>query len=550
MNLLSLLSFFTALISLLLGFYVFLVNKKSRINQSLLFLCLSLFIWSFSYTFVYPENDQTTVWFWYRLSSLGWCTLPFFSLLFLVHLSGFSIFDKNVWLTTILFLPAILFVYLCYFQPFLIADLVMGKYGVLEIPSPQFFWRIIFTIYYFIYISLGLFLVARWGINSKIASEKKQALIIGTSGLIVLVFGSLTNLILPLSQKGNVPALAPVLTLIWVLAAWYAVLRYKAMIVTSDIAADEVLQHIVDLVLIVDLDGIVVKTNHSIKNILGIEEKIIIGKNYHELITESDKIEQELKKIFKGSERKILWDLHCRSKNGLQIPFSFYLSSIRNKMGNIIGAILVGQDLRLIKRLEDEIIIREKMESALENANEDLEEKVSQRTKELELYATTDTMTGAYNRRVGLILLEKSIQTVKREKSALTICFIDINDLKKANDQYGHTVGDELIIKVAHILKETIRESDILCRMGGDEFLVILQRCNMEQSLQVWDNIQKKIKENNEKSSSRMPIQISRGFAEYDPQKPVSVDELIVKADEEMYRYKKRTKKIMAAKRS
>lgn len=206
-------------------------------------------------------------------------------------------------------------------------------------------------------------------------------------------------------------------------------------------------------------------------------------------------------------------------------------------------AILV-QVLFLVLAMFDRVNLSAKEKQKLQQELQfNLERQVKERTTELEMYATTDTMTGVYNRRIGFLLLEEEIHKAKRNKSVLTICFIDINGLKEVNDSFGHREGDELILMVVEILKESLRESDIICRMGGDEFLVIMADCNMNQSLSVWEGIQTKIDEKNRAILKSYSISVSRGFAEFNPIYPITPDELITTADYQMYQHKKRTKK-------
>ncbi|MCW8995932.1 MAG: diguanylate cyclase [Psychromonas sp.] len=93
--------------------------------------------------------------------------------------------------------------------------------------------------------------------------------------------------------------------------------------------------------------------------------------------------------------------------------------------------------------------------------------------QKLKFEARHDALTGLYNRKAIVDYLEKQIMLSRRRNASLSVGFIDVNDLKKMNDQYGHEAGDELIKGSAEAIKMSIRESDFAARLGGDEFLII-----------------------------------------------------------------------------
>ncbi len=149
--------------------------------------------------------------------------------------------------------------------------------------------------------------------------------------------------------------------------------------------------------------------------------------------------------------------------------------------------------------------------------------------------ATTDTMTGLFNRRTGLAILSNKMELARRDNTSLTVCFIDVNNLKMVNDTFGHKEGDDLIKTAARIVKESLRESDVMCRMGGDEFLFILSQCTSDCSIPVWERVQAKIAETNKDGERPYEISLSHGFAEYSPAAGLTLDELVEAADGAMY---------------
>ncbi len=154
--------------------------------------------------------------------------------------------------------------------------------------------------------------------------------------------------------------------------------------------------------------------------------------------------------------------------------------------------------------------------------------------------ATTDALTGVLNRGFGLLIFSKQIKVAKRNNTKLSICYVDVNGLKAINDTYGHAEGDETLRLVSTFLQEASREVDIICRLGGDEFLLVLPQCPIENARLVYKRIDDKVFQFNEQHLKPYKLSLSHGFAEYDPVAEKSVDQLIAAADQQMYEDKQR----------
>jgi diguanylate cyclase (GGDEF)-like protein len=153
-----------------------------------------------------------------------------------------------------------------------------------------------------------------------------------------------------------------------------------------------------------------------------------------------------------------------------------------------------------------------------------------------------DELTGLYNRRRFFVLTEQYLKLSVRTKKRLLLLFIDMDNLKWINDHYGHNEGDQALINLANILKKTFRESDIIARIGGDEF-VVLSESTDESGEIVMTRLYENIKDYNVKGSQRYILSISVGTTQFDPKYPISIDELLSKADALMYAQKRRRRK-------
>jgi diguanylate cyclase (GGDEF)-like protein len=165
-----------------------------------------------------------------------------------------------------------------------------------------------------------------------------------------------------------------------------------------------------------------------------------------------------------------------------------------------------------------------------------------QYSEEIEYFAKYDALTNVLNRRAGYEILNKEVTKSKSTLKSLCICFIDINGLKIINDSLGHDSGDLLIKTVASNISETIRSTDYLIRLGGDEFIIILPDTSFNKAEESWLRINEKFNLINNTENLNFNISLSHGISEYNPTIRNSVDIIISTADEKMYEEKKSLK--------
>lgn len=152
--------------------------------------------------------------------------------------------------------------------------------------------------------------------------------------------------------------------------------------------------------------------------------------------------------------------------------------------------------------------------------------------------AITDPLTGLYNRRYGYELLEQARSRAGRTMSGLSFFGVDINNLKKVNDTYGHKAGDELIVAIADALKAEVRSYDIVCRTGGDEFFVVLPDTDIEAGCRILARIHDKVQESGKGLFPPYGFSFSYGGVEELCGEYGDVDALIEAADTKMYHFK------------
>jgi diguanylate cyclase (GGDEF)-like protein len=161
---------------------------------------------------------------------------------------------------------------------------------------------------------------------------------------------------------------------------------------------------------------------------------------------------------------------------------------------------------------------------------------------ELRSISLTDELTRLLNRRGFLTLAEHQIKVADRTGRGFLLFFVDIDGMKRINDTFGHIEGDAALIESARVLKETFRNSDIIARMGGDEFVVLAIDTSISNAEGIADCIQRKLDDLNARRDGRYKLSMSMGMAYYDPQCPRSLNELLNWADKLMYVQKQRKK--------
>ena len=162
---------------------------------------------------------------------------------------------------------------------------------------------------------------------------------------------------------------------------------------------------------------------------------------YEEVDSRVEKLDQEYCDAVKASLNKLMMF-------DIQLVFDTYISSMMTEVQSAKGE--------------------------LERHVSNLEEMVSERTRQLEDLSLHDMLTGLYNQRAFYEMLRHHVVSSERYSECLSLIYIDLNGFKALNDEHGHLHGDEMLITVGKAIASGVREADLACRYGGDEFCVIL----------------------------------------------------------------------------
>ncbi|QAT42953.1 HD domain-containing phosphohydrolase [Aminipila luticellarii] len=187
-------------------------------------------------------------------------------------------------------------------------------------------------------------------------------------------------------------------------------------------------------------------------------------------------------------------------KTGHRLAIEDSAAPVKDEHGNLIGAVIVFRDFTEKKQKQEQILY----------------------------LSYHDQLTGLYNRR----FFEEELQRLDKDSNIpFSIAMIDVNGLKLTNDAFGHTMGDKLLKRVARVLKEGCRGEDVVARIGGDEFIILLPHTEQEETEERVKQIYKTIEQ---EKLGDIIISVSIGCA-VKSNADMSLDEVIIKAEEQMY---------------
>lgn len=291
-----------------------------------------------------------------------------------------------------------------------------------------------------------------------------------------------------------------------------------------------ILNHINQGVIITNNKLEIVFINKFMENILDIGDENLRESKIYRAIPRFNKaylknamktvIEDDYKFFFSSS-------MH---KNLISDNMEFNIKLTRFKEDNLKYLVIEFIDVTSQIRRIDQY---KKYNEQLRALNKELKEKEA----EIEKLAYYDGLTGLANRTLFYKLAQQYLTDAVRNKRKMGLMFIDVNEFKEVNDLYGHMIGDRVLVKIGKILKENTRENDIICRQGGDEFVIFLPDIDSHSNYKVIASRIAKANKTIKVNNIEIHISLSIGISFF-PEDGRNIDELISKADRAMYQAK------------
>jgi len=522
MNLLSLVSFFN-----FTGFSAFIVyylrsGNRSAETWTLILINTSLALWSFTYTFFYSAGSMHAAWFWHKLSVPGWCTLPAFSLYYYFRTSHTVARIAKVWrLLIFAAVPALMVTANSIAQNTSVAEnLVRSSSGwgwtYTNSLSSTLFW--IYAAYIFLYFSAGFFYLYRWSRTVMVKAMQKQAVFMILVSGAVLFFGILSDLILPLCCHYFPPVAVLLLS-----AVLYGGLRistrYTFFMVSDETKSDLVLETIMDAVMLMTPEGTIIRVNRAATELLHSTEKKLDNTSVRGFFVDQTALNRGLAMLM--SELSVRnRETVIRTVDGKLVPVVVSASLAEDSVHGFLGIVISFHD----------ILLRKQMENSLRESRE----KYKKLADDYYVLANYDALTGLPNRRLFFQKLYQLQAAFGVYGKSFALIYMDLNGFKEVNDGYGHDTGDRLLVDTAHRMQTCMDTDDVLARMGGDEFVLLIPDSDSGKAAGRIRLIKSRFDEPIVIDGTVHMISIAAGFSVY-ARRNDNINELLRIADQAMY---------------
>ena len=262
-----------------------------------------------------------------------------------------------------------------------------------------------------------------------------------------------------------------------------------------------------DAIMMMDEKGTISYFNKAAEKIFGFRQKEVKGKKLHDILASENarkKYYQNLPKFEQSGQCAVIGktlELYASRKDGTRFPIEISISSFHLQgKWHSVGSI---RDITSRKEME----------------------------KKLRESSMTDELTGLFNRRGFLELSSQQFRLSNRKKSGLYLLLLEVDNLRAINEKYGHKTGDQILQDTAKLLKSTFRESDIISRIGGNEFSVLLVTTQEPATEKILNShIEDNLKAYHKQKDRGYELLLNLGISHYDPDLPCSLDELLTRA--------------------
>jgi|GEM_PF-3226496 len=461
-------------------------------------------------------ETAATAGFWMKMRALAWTFPLAFLLHFLLIFTRRSKQLKSRLTYVLIYGPAILFAAID-FNTYLITGRPEMKSWGFSYGIPDSWVNWICNGWTAVLGGVSLVLILVHYVRSSDVKKRRQAKFIALGMSLPIVGGIASEIVLP-ELHIRIPELTSVSGAWLALIIGYAIWKYELFTINPAMAAENILSTMNEMFILFSPDGTIVRLNEATLNTLGYQEKELVGRPLGTLYGDEAANRAMFEAIReRGSVRSV--ETVGLTKQGAKIPIVVSATTIKDRRGRLLGIVGIARDISDRKRLEED----------------------------LRALSIRDDLTGLYNRRGFLTLAEHHRALSGRTGKKMMLLYADLDEMKTINDTYGHAAGDAALVSAARILKETFRSSDIIARIGGDEFVVLAGEASESCSELMRSRLEEKVGSASARTDFPWKISFSLGMVCYDPEHPSSIEELLAKADEIMYARKKRKQEVHRA---
>jgi diguanylate cyclase (GGDEF)-like protein len=433
---------------------------RSHGAGALILLLGGLSLWSLTYAFLWVSQEPEWKYFWLNMTYLGVVTMPASLLVFACRHTG-----RDAWITrprlALLLLEPVAVLILVWTDPrhgWFFAGKRALTDSVLFDGSPLFWIHVLY--------SYGLLLVATVILFSHaLRSVQFYRRQIGLF-LASLLLPWVTN-VLSIARLSPFPDLdlTPIVFTFTAIVILYTMVNQRLLDILP-IARDLLIESMDECLLVLDRDNRVVDFNASTRKFFPNAQNLKVGEPIAPLLVRWSHLVEQYRSALQ-------LDTEIRLDGNPPAYFDLHIRPIHDKQGRLLGRLLIWRDVTARKRVE----------LALQEANQQLQarvEEVESLQAQLREQSIRDALTGVYNRRYLDETLGREFQRAQREKKPLTLAIMDLDSFKSINDNYGHSAGDLALQRIAEFLSMHTRAGDILCRYGGEEFVIVMPGVDVE----------------------------------------------------------------------
>lgn len=520
MYLLSLLSFGNSILFLLFCIYIVKFSPvKSNLNKYAFFVCASIGIWNLFFVFFYGSLNKDTAWFFYKMATIGMYSFPVFVLKFFIILAKREQLLSSTFRKTVLHLPQVaLIVYIFFSRTTPLADdLALSNMGLgwtyVNRGDKLSFW--VTFLYLMLYLGISLYILYRWGKESKYQIAKKQARLFLIGNSIVLMGGVITDVILPL-YGSEIPPMANIFTIILMVFFYYIIKELNLFNINQVASAKIIMNTLLEPILVLDYYGIVIQANPATEYLFGFTMDFLQRKKLSEVFVDNSEIEEN-----------DYGEAIIKNKHHGETYVMFSKNEVRDQWNGYLGTVIHFKDITKMKQVEKKLRV--------------INGKYTKAAKKLEQVANHDTLTGIPNRRKFLKTLSNTIEDSEKNSNDFGLIFMDLNGFKEVNDELGHGIGDKVLIETANRLQSLLKANDMVVRLGGDEFVMLVHFDNKKEIYQRSDMIQESISKPIELEELICQISVATGISVYS-ENISNMEDMIHSADLAMYEHKRHKK--------
>jgi len=473
--------------------------------------CFCIAIWCFGDIFIEsPYSSRSTAVLFTDIACLGWCGFPVFYLWFCLAFAGREKVLKTKLIYLIFIVAPLLLIYKQWTDSLVIVDPGRQWYGW-GYTWLNSIWFYAYVFYYVSFTLMAVYLLFDIWQRAENAIKRKQAKIIVCTTLVAFAVGSATNVVFPMLNLKVVPATAQIAILIWVGGIVYAVIKYRLMIFNPEAAAQDIINTMSDSLILLDLQQKILDVNPSAVDIFRSRRKELIGKGIHDIFKKNALFEKSAFKlsVLKHAIRNL--EISFKRNDGVSIFLNVSASIVVDSYGQRLGIIVIIRDITENKRVQEK----------------------------LEHLATHDFLTNLPNRLLLEDFLAMAIGRARRHNWMVGILLLDLDRFKEVNDEWGHAVGDSVLKEISRRLKKITRDYDVVARIGGDEFIIVISDLNRAEDIKsVADRIRNIFDSPVVIGDNELHVVASIGISLF-PDDGESMDKLIGNADMAMYHAKK-----------